>query len=267
MKESEERYTQWVRATFPYVDSFRAPVLKQFDEWLHRSEAAKHYEKWTNRYTLTKAWEFRSGYRFTKLSDTDGQWQKKQGVDPLEMYVMVGSFAKTGPRREQKGHETWTLSTEAGKQQAEQLFTVIGLTHRDIKPLFSPVIYPSGSKHGATTFAQAIFYNANEQQPNAVGTKSKTQAKLGWDTLNWDPSTNVPEWGTKLASSSAKWPWEIFSSSKTLSSSAKVKLNWQAKLMPVTKTRLKGAVTMPMSLDMNANVAAAYALFDKMVSH
>ncbi len=34
MKQSEERYTQWVRATFPYVDSFRAPILKQFDEWL-----------------------------------------------------------------------------------------------------------------------------------------------------------------------------------------------------------------------------------------
>ncbi len=49
--------------------------------------------------------------------------------------------------------------------------------------------------------------------------------------------------------------------------SAKVRLNWQAKLMPVTKTRLKGAVTMPMSVDMNANVAEAYLLFDKMVTH
>lgn len=269
MKQSEERYTQWVRATFPYVDSFRAPILKQFDEWLNRSEAAKHYEKWTNRYTLTKAWKFRSGYRFKPVggSKTDGQWSKDSSVQPLEMYVMLGAFAKTGVRRDQKGHESWTPATDDGKQQAEQLFTVIGLSHHELKPLFSPVIYPSGSKHGATTFAQAVFYNGNEQQPAAIRAKSATQAKLGWDTLNWDPATNAPEWGHKLATSSAKWPWEIFSSDTAMSSSAKVRLNWQAKLMPVTKTRLKGAVTMPMSVDMNENVAEAYLLFDKMVTH
>jgi hypothetical protein len=267
MKQSEERYTQWVRATYPYVDSFRAPILKMFGEHLKRSEAARHYEKWTNRFALTKAWQFRSGYRFKKLGDTDGQWEKKPGVDPLEMYVMVGSFAKTGVRRDQKGFETWTLASDTGKQQAEQLFTVIGLAHRDVKPLFSPVIYPAGTRHGATTFAQAVFYNGNEQKPVPPFTKSTTQAKLGWDTLNWDPATNAPEWGTKLATSSAKWPWEVFTSSTALSGSAKVRLNWQAKLMPVTKTRLKGAITMPMSVDMNANVAAAYALFDNMLTH
>src|SRR4029079_19460066 len=66
MKESEERYTQWVRASFPYVDTFRAPIIAIFDKWLDRSGAAGHYEKWTNRYTLTKTWQFRSGFRFTK---------------------------------------------------------------------------------------------------------------------------------------------------------------------------------------------------------
>jgi hypothetical protein len=52
-----------------------------------------------------------------------------------------------------------------------------------------------------------------------------------------------------------------------MSSSAKVRLNWQAKLMPVTKTRLQGAVTMPMSADMNANVAQAFAMFDQLMTH
>ena len=267
MKQSEERYTQWVRATYPYVDSFRAPILAQFHKWLGRSEAEKHFEKWTNRYTLTKAWQFRSGYRFKALNDTDGQWQKVNGVEPLEMYVMQGAFAKMGARRDQKGHETWTLATDAGKQQAEQLFTVIGLSHRDLKPLFSPSLYPTATKHGITTFAQAIFYNGNEQQPAPIGAKSSTQAKLGWDTLNWDPASNVPEWGKRLANSNAKWPWDIFKSDPAMSSSAKVRLNWQAKLMPVTKTRLQARVTMPMSVDMNANVAAAYQQFDNMVTH
>ena len=271
LKQSEERYTQWVRATYPYVDSFRAPILAQFAEHLKRCEAAKHYEKWTNRYTLTKAWQFRSGYRFTaREGSTDGEWRKEQDSKPLEMYVMVGAYnrqAQANGRRDQKGREKWTEDTVDGRDSAEELFTVIGLTHRNIEPLFSPVIYPVASRSGTTTFAQAIFYNGNEQQPAADGPRLPTQAKLGWDTLNWDPAVAAPEWGHKLATSTAKWPWDIFKKGSTTVSSSKVLLNWQAKLMPVTKTRLEGAMTMPMSLEMNANVAGAYLLFDNMVTH
>jgi hypothetical protein len=186
------------------------------------------------------------------------------------MYVMTEAFAKSGERRDRKGHETWTLDTTSGKEKAEGLFTVIGFAHRDIKPLFSPVIYPYGGKHGATTFAQAVFYNGNEQKPAAIGAKDRTQAKLGWDTLNWDPAASAPEWGNRFARGTANlWPWELLTSKQAISStsSAKVRLNWQAKLMPVTKTRLKGAVTMPMSADMNANVAEAFAMFDQMMTH
>ena len=274
MSQAEERYTQWVRASFPYVDSFRAPVLKMFNEGLfnlRRSEAGKHYEKWTNRYTLTKSWGFRSGFRFIKVGETDAEWQKKE--DPLEMYVMKGAYNRqqnTGARRDQKGQETWTESTPTGKNQAEEMFTVIGLTHHQIKPLFSPVIYPSGSRLGTTTIAQAVFYNANEQKPAATtGSTAPTQAKVGWDTLNWDPTTSAPEWGNKLANSSAKWPWQIFSPAPgdDFSSSAKVKLNWQAKLMPLTKSRLNGAKKMPMSMEMNLNVGGAVKAFDPLVTH
>jgi hypothetical protein len=249
MKQSEERYTQWVRATFPYVDSFRAPILKQFDEWLPRSGAANHYEKWTNRYTLTNAWQFRSGYRFAAKggSKTDGEWTKsnKKSDKPLEMYAMLGAFANqpaASGRRDQKGREKWTENSDAGKKLAEELFTVIGITHREIEPLFSPVIYPQAAQNGGTTtFAQAIF--------------------------NWDPSINVPEWGAKVATSAAKWPWEIFTSDKALSSSSKVHLNWQAKLMPVTKTRLRGVVTTPMSPEMNLDMLPVELLYSKMVTH
>ena len=89
MNQAEERYTQWVRATFPYVDSFRAPSLKKFSDpsmlsmGLNRSGFSKHFEKWTNRYTLTKAWQFRSGARFVKTGDTSAEWQKKNDVKPL----------------------------------------------------------------------------------------------------------------------------------------------------------------------------------------
>jgi hypothetical protein len=113
-----------------------------------------------------------------------------------------------------------------------------------------------------------VFYNANEQNPGATRQpKQPTQVKLGWDTLNWAPSTSTPEWGNKLAVASAKWPWEIFTPSDNLSSSSKVRLNWQAKLMPVTKTRLAGFLKTPMPADMYQNVFGAYTLFNPMVTH
>src|SRR5205814_8813552 len=101
---------------------------------------------------------------------------------------------RTG-RKDKKGHEPWTLATDAGKKSAEEKFTLLAMTHREMEPLFSPVIYPLANKNGLTTFAQAIFYNGNEQHPAVYGVKTLTQAKLGWDTLNWDPAATVPEWG------------------------------------------------------------------------
>jgi hypothetical protein len=268
MKQSEERYTQWVRATYPYVDSFRAPILSQFDNLLSESKAADHFRKWTDRYTLTKAWKFRSGFQFKAISDKRGQWTKKANAEPLQMYVMTGAFAKTGLRRDQKGHETWTLDTDAGKQQAEQLFTVIGITQRDLKPLFSPVIYPLATDNGITTFAQAIYYNSNEQKPEPIGSKSKAQAKLGWDTLNWDPKSAAPEWGAEPFQSSAKWPWEIFDSSTTFLGAARVRLNWQAKLMPVTESRFDQAAKASLvNPKMTENMIKARLFFKQMVTH
>lgn len=268
MKQSEERYTQWVRATYPYVDSFRAPLLSQFDNVLSESKAAEHFRKWTDRYALTKAWQFRSGFRFRRDSDNSGHWEKDATVEPLQMYVMVDSFAKSGERRDRKGHEAWTLATANGKDQAEKLFTVIGITQRDLTALFSPVIYPLATDDGITTFAQAIYYNSNEQKPEPVNSKSKTQAKVGWDTLNWDPAANTPEWGAPPFKSSAKWPWEIFDSDTTFLGTARARLNWQAKLMPVTESRFTQATKASLvNPKMTANMVKAKLFFKQMVTH
>ena len=53
MDQKKERYTQWTRATYPYVAAFRAPMLTLFESELERSGASANYRKWTNRYTLT----------------------------------------------------------------------------------------------------------------------------------------------------------------------------------------------------------------------
>jgi hypothetical protein len=283
LNQAEERYTQWARATYPYVDAFRAPILKLFADHLDRCEAAKHYKKWTDRYTLVKSWKFRSGYRFKKEpnSKNSGKWTKDPKTKLLTMYLMVQKFdamnppppPKAGSKRIAKGQEVWTKDTEEGKKMAEEMFTVLGMTHRTLQPKFSPVIYPTASRFGVTTFAQAVYYNANEQKPPEPNAKkSMIQPKVAWDTLNWAPTASPPEWGAtppRVAPESI-WPWEVFTPDAKLLGNAAARLNWQAKLMPVTKSRLKQSILAGTAYgepEMSASVGIAYGLYDNMVTH
>ena len=80
----------------------------------------------------------------------------------------------------------------------------------------------------------------------------------------------MPEWGTPPAiSDTAKWPWDIFDSDKELAKNAGVKLNWQAKLMPVTRSRLTPAALAAgiKSADMGKNVGLSLPFFDRMITH
>jgi hypothetical protein len=184
------------------------------------------------------------------------------------MYVMTGAFAKSGERRDQKGHETWTTDDSQGKRQAEKMFTLIGITQRDMTPLFSPRVFPLATNDGMTTFAQAIFYNANEQKPDPIGAKNKTQAKVAWDTLNWDPATPAPEWGALPHKSAAKWPWELFGKDNPMPAITGVRLNWQAKLMPVTESRFDEAATSALTnKSMLTNLLKAQPFFKQLVTH
>ena len=256
LNQVQERSTQWVRATYPYTDSFRAPILAMFETWLPKSKAADHFTKWSNRYAMIKAWQFRSGFRMEKSGNT-ATWKRKSRIKPLSMLVMKESFDQGKSR---KGKEPWTLTTVEGKKKAEQSFTLLGFSHRDFEPLFSKVVYPAASDTGLTAFSQAVFYNANDQRPTS---SSSTQPKVGWDTLNWDPESNVPEWGAPPKTLNAKWPWEIFTSDEQ---GVKVKLNWQAKLMPVTQSRLQES-DVDLDGDMADNVEHAIEFFEELGSH
>ncbi len=269
INQDEERQSQWVRATYPYVDALRAPLLASMQRHLKRSEAAKHFEKWTNRFTMVKSWEFRSGYRFQPSQGTKAYWTKRE--ERLHMYVMKGTFANNSTKPS-KGNESWTKDSDAEKREAESMFTLLAVAHRDFEPHYSQVIYPKSNRLGITGFAQAIFYNANPQK--AAQGFGEHQAEVGWDTLNWDPETRTPEWGGQPSKSGEKWPWEIFAGAPALGS-AKVKLNWQAKLMPITKTRFREAahardamqiLTKPEARATMLLVDQA-GLFDNMVTH
>ena len=254
MSQSQERYSQWMRASYPYTDSFRAPILSMFERHLRKSKAAEHYRKWTDRYTMVKAWQFRSGYRLT-ASGNSASWSQQE--DPLHMFVMRDAFDGEQSR---KGNEPWTESSDDGKQQAEEYFTLIAFAHRAFQPLFTRVVYPAASDKGITTYAQAIFYNANAQR---AASGSEQQQKVGWDTLNWDPASDVPEWAATPTRTNAKWPWEIFSSGDH---QVKVKLNWQPKLMPVTLSRLEQSDE-DLSGEMADNVEHAIEYFDDRGTH
>ncbi|MFK7769461.1 MAG: hypothetical protein AB8B55_19765 [Mariniblastus sp.] len=257
MNQRQERYTQWVRATYPQSDSFRAPIRAWLKQWAPKSKSADHFDKWTNRYTLVKAWQFRSGFR-TQKSGNQVAWRDQK--KPLHMFVMRDAFRGS---RDRKGYENWTKSDATSKREAEKLFTLIGVAHRDYQPLFSETLYPAPAKTGITCYAQAIFYNANRQQ--AGSGRQQTQQKIGWDTLNWDESIAVPEWGSPAHESSPKWPWEAFDGS-TQGAVAKVKLNWQAKLMPCQTKRIKdAAVTLSGNARKNLDHAADH--FDKLGNH
>lgn len=280
MDTAEERYTQWARATNPYMDAFRAPILKLFQNHLKRSGAAGHYEKWTNRYTLVKSWQFRSGYRFRAAngSKEKGEWYKDAKNEPLAMYLMAETFdpmkplppPKPGAVRVRKGEEVWTKDTADGKKMAEEMFTIVGMTHREIEPFFSPIIFPVASRSGMTTFAQSIYYNSNPQEP-APKEKSLVQPKVGWDTLNWAPDSSPPEWGAPATvAKDQKWPWELFTDESAFVGKSRAKLNWQAMLMPVTKSRFDQAVlasATALEPEMTLNLKAASVVFDNMVTH
>ncbi len=257
LNQEQERYTQWVRATYPQTDGFRAPIRAWLKQWAPKSKAAEHFDKWSNRYTLVKAWQFRSGYRARKSGDRIS-WSKSK--KPIQMFVLTDSFRGD---RDRKGREKWTGSSSDAMREAEKLFTLIGVAHREYEPLFSETLYPSTSKTGMTAYAQAIFYNANTQQPGSG--RSRFQQKIGWDTLNWDPSIDVPEWGAPAHQSAPKWPWEAFDGT-TQAAVAKVKLNWQAKLMPVQTKRLEDAAV-TLEGDMRKNVEHAADHFEKLGNH
>ena len=210
MRESEERYTQWVRATYPYVDSYRAPILSQFESRARRVEGGRILPQMVRSLHTHECLEIPQRVPLRGISDKRGRLDRIRHSAADVRYE--GAFAKSGERRDQKGHETWTADDSTmANTQAEKLFTLIGITQRDMTPLFSPRVFPLATDDGMTTFAQAIFYNANEQKPDPIGTKSKTQAKVAWDTLNWDPATPAPEWGALPTHVSAnKWPWELF---------------------------------------------------------
>ena len=56
----QERKSQWVRATYPYVESWRSGFNELFFNYMGMSNAWTYYTNWTNRYTIVISHDLRS---------------------------------------------------------------------------------------------------------------------------------------------------------------------------------------------------------------
>ena len=376
-----ESRSQWTRATYPYVDSFRAGIRSFFKAQMRLSNASTYFVHWTNRYTLAVSHERRKAESLDQSESSQRsnrnllswlrgkntdlrawlnralQWTGKigdpvdlegdsyqaifkdlertaltlksrpselgeaaaqtsewidqvqehdrivlarvesagrmeapgPGIEPNELRdgtedlvrievldellkgfeVLLDQIEKypdphelgiphmyvlDGMEPERKGREDWTWD----KGRAEQLFTVIGLAHRQPRRPSIPTLFrdPGPSEHLA--FAQAIFYNANGRTEAPEDKAGDRQPDTGWDTLNWEPPVAAPEWGADPSGDGGRWePWKVFTGGIRSTRGTRVKLNWQAKLVPVTRERLSqarandrpGARTLPAALD------------------
>lgn len=300
------KQSQWVRAAYPNLDAIRAPILGVFDRklpGLQTSSASKHFKRWTNRYLLMKAHQFQTGIVHQGTVRDDGvvlRYSKKNV--PLSLYVMADSYP-TGrtenanwpkseihqlPFRVPKGEESWAGTTKRAKREAEKRFTLLSFAKRPMQPvLFTDVIYTNPNSQGMLTCAQAIVYNANEQKPikrpkssQSAGAKQSqslpvlgtVQPNVGWDTLNWKPPVQAREFPKSMEagqkSSGGGWPWDVFrDGANPADANAETQLNWQAKLMPVTESRLQDCRDRSLPGNIRRLIEKTYLKHPEMIHH
>lgn len=203
MRDQVVKTSQLARATWPWVNYHRQPILRTFGVLLPFSRARTHYFHHT-----AGAAKY--------LCDV-----LQRGRHDLGLYVLRGYPAPD------KGYALWTKDAEA----ADDLFTVIGLAHRARTLVVGEEhVFRNEHEDGRLALAQAIIYNANPQNPHPHHHNLRCkrimpirQAGVGWDTLNWKPNTR---------------PYELVGISIP-ASFPEIKVNWQAKLVPITANRYR----------------------------
>src|SRR5262249_20818342 len=98
---------------------------------------------------------------------------------------------------------------------------------------FADRIFRQANPQGIAAYAQAMIWNANLQDPGA--TPAQHQPQVGWDTLNW--SRPVGD------SHSYEHPEDPGKWSQRHDWAPVIRLNWQARLVPVGADRLDAAAS------------------------
>jgi hypothetical protein len=191
------QHSQLVRASTPWVQHWRVPVLQFGEDALLLSRFKCAYWDRTDEYTKTMTDRLRKDHS-------------------VRLYIVEGWT----PDGTAKGRETWTRAD--GSREADKLFCVLGFAHRPAPTVTSFGIFRQANPHGTAAYAQGMAYNANPQSP---GGSSAYQPQVGWDTLNWD--NRVREFpGERPRDDSYPVPTV---------EEPRVRVNWQAKLVPTTR--------------------------------
>jgi len=202
------RNSQIVRATYPFVKFHRRPILDILN-FMKLSNSAYNYVFWTNDYTLLKCREI----------------YKDQGC---YMLVLEGSEPHT------KREGTWQPPDAA---TLERRHAIVGFAHRKTPRYSAPRLLGTPLQKGIATYSMALVYNANKVDQAA---DAAFQPNRGWDTLNWELPTSdsfafeLPEEPDPTRNGHSE---SMFRYNRP-----KIKLNWQAKLVPASNSYLNEAI-------------------------
>lgn len=201
MTERQLQESQLVRASTPWVQCWRLPLLQFADQSLVMS----HFKDFYVQQTQQATWEL-------------AREAKSRGVN---LYVIDGFDS----RRMQKGDEPWSDS----RIEADRRFCIIGFSHRSAPQIAYAAEFSRPNDDGIAAFAQGMIYNGNQQRGKL---SSDFQAQVGWDTLNW-LNADVPEW--RLGNDPAKRTNTSYSYYERRAREPRIRLNWRNTLVPTTR--------------------------------
>lgn len=205
MREQVVKTSQLARATWPWVNYHREPILQVLGVLVPFSNARDHYFDHT-----AGAAKY--------LCDV-----LQRDSHDLGLYVLRDYPAPD------KGYALWTEDPVA----ADDLFSIVGLSHRDRTLVISdPILYQQEHHAGRLAISQALVYNANAQQRHPHHHRLLCrriipirQADVGWDTLNWRSGSR---------------PYELIGiGAGIVPEFPEIEINWQAKLVPITANRFR----------------------------
>jgi hypothetical protein len=224
------KMTQLARASFPWVNYHRKPVMDALSATLQLAESKDFYFHWSNGYSKSIVQE----------------QQEPVGDDPnshLGLYVLQGH---DGP---DKGYEKWNVAEHA--TLADDYFTLIGLAQQARPTVIGQPVFRQQHPDGMLSYAMALLYNGNEQQrpqhridPTCKRIVPIRQANIGMDTLNWYPGSLQTSEGCGVASGEPAVsrdgefrPFELLGIGIP-AEYPRIQVNWQSKLVPATGHRL-----------------------------
>jgi hypothetical protein len=228
MRKQVIKISQLGRATFPWVNYHRQPMVEYLKQHCPISEAHEIYLDET----------IGAAIRLCDVLQRTGKvvpYVLGNVATPDENPTPANKDQTPhdlGPAFPDKGYERWTDEPA----DADRLFAVLCIVEWPETSLPAPAFLDAlGHLPKRFAYAQALVYNANPQQrnPRRIDLRIKRivpdrQPATGWDTLQWQERKG-------------KMPFEMIAKGTyepLRSEHPRIHVNWQAKLVPVSQSQL-----------------------------